>query len=108
MNAEDRVGLRSDVEQFVTRFRLPPCPLDGNWYFSRTARLFEPTAAQLHDCLREFGRLLTCALTPYEFWRVLQLQKPVRIVRLGTQAFTERLVKKFDLPVNGWRGDRRP
>ncbi len=32
---------------------------------------------------------------------------PVRVVRLGTQAFTERLVKKFDLPVDGWRGNRR-
>ena len=31
---------------------------------------------------------------------------PVRVVRLGTQAFTDRLVAKFALPVHGWRGNR--
>jgi NAD+ kinase len=32
---------------------------------------------------------------------------PVRVVRLRTQAFTDRLVAKFALPVEGWRGNRR-
>jgi NAD+ kinase len=31
---------------------------------------------------------------------------PVRLVRLGTQPFTDRLVRKFSLPVQGWRGPR--
>ena len=30
--------------------------------------------------------------------------EPVRMVRLGTQPFADRLVRKFDLPVRGWRG----
>ena len=29
---------------------------------------------------------------------------PVRLVRLDGQPFTDRLVRKFDLPVRGWRG----
>lgn len=32
---------------------------------------------------------------------------PVRLARLHTAPFTDRLVAKFDLPVNGWRGARR-
>jgi len=31
---------------------------------------------------------------------------PVRVVRLRAQTFTERLVAKFGLPVEGWRGGR--
>jgi NAD+ kinase len=29
---------------------------------------------------------------------------PVRLARLATAPFTDRLVRKFNLPVNGWRG----
>jgi NAD+ kinase len=32
---------------------------------------------------------------------------PVRVVRLREQPFTDRLVAKFDLPVDGWRATRR-
>ena len=31
---------------------------------------------------------------------------PVRVVRLSPQPFTDRLVAKFGLPVNGWRGQQ--
>jgi NAD+ kinase len=31
-------------------------------------------------------------------------EEPVRLVRLGDQTFTDRLVRKFNLPVQGWRG----
>ena len=30
--------------------------------------------------------------------------RPVRLVRLQHASFTDRLVAKFDLPVEGWRG----
>ena len=30
--------------------------------------------------------------------------KPVRLVRIHEAPFTDRLVAKFDLPVEGWRG----
>jgi NAD+ kinase len=32
---------------------------------------------------------------------------PVRVVRLRPRPFTDRLVAKFELPVEGWRGNRR-
>jgi NAD+ kinase len=32
---------------------------------------------------------------------------PVRLVRLAPRPFTDTLVAKFDLPVGGWRGNRR-
>jgi NAD+ kinase len=31
---------------------------------------------------------------------------PVRVVRLRPRPFTDRLVAKFGLPVDGWRGSR--
>jgi NAD+ kinase len=34
-------------------------------------------------------------------------QLPVRLVRLGPRPFTDTLVAKFALPVEGWRGNRR-
>jgi len=34
-------------------------------------------------------------------------RRPVRLVRLTNQPFTDRLVRKFSLPVQGWRGAAR-
>ena len=36
---------------------------------------------------------------------VVRGAEPVRLARLHTAPFTDRLVRKFDLPVSGWRGD---
>jgi len=33
-------------------------------------------------------------------------EQPVRVVRLHDKPFTDRLVAKFGLPVDGWRGSR--
>jgi NAD+ kinase len=33
--------------------------------------------------------------------------RPIRLVRLATEPFTDRLVRKFSLPVQGWRGVTR-
>ena len=35
-------------------------------------------------------------------------EQPVRMVRLNGQPFADRLVRKFDLPVRGWRGAPGP
>ncbi|NHD15458.1 MULTISPECIES: NAD kinase [Actinopolyspora] len=35
---------------------------------------------------------------------VLASEKPLRLVRLHDTSFTDRLVRKFELPVHGWRG----
>ncbi|MFC5338888.1 NAD kinase [Leucobacter denitrificans] len=37
---------------------------------------------------------------------VRRSHEPVRIARLDDAPFSERLVRKFNLPVSGWRGDR--
>lgn len=37
---------------------------------------------------------------------VRRSSEPVRIARLDDAPFSERLVRKFNLPVTGWRGDR--
>jgi NAD+ kinase len=37
---------------------------------------------------------------------VRQHPQPVRFARLSTAPFTDRLVAKFELPVDGWRGRR--
>lgn len=39
---------------------------------------------------------------------VRRSELPVRLVRLSTEPFTDRLVRKFALPVTGWRGPAAP
>lgn len=39
--------------------------------------------------------------------QVRRSAETVRIARLDDAPFSERLVRKFDLPVTGWRGDRK-
>ena len=49
----------------------------------------------------------THELPPGARVEVRRSQKPVRIARLHDAPFTDRLVKKFALPVVGWRGPER-
>lgn len=46
----------------------------------------------------------TVDLPPGARIEVCRSQTPVRLARLTTQPFTDRLVAKFELPVAGWRG----
>ncbi len=46
-------------------------------------------------------------LTPGASVTVRRGSLPVRVVRLSPQPFTDRLVAKFGLPVQGWRGNSR-
>jgi NAD+ kinase len=51
----------------------------------------------------------TAALPAGARVEVTQGATPVRMVRLDGRPFTDRLVRKFDLPIRGWRGaPRRP
>ena len=52
------------------------------------------------------GRRAT-TLPPGAQVEVQRSERPVRLARLSTAVFTDRLVRKFDLPVHGWRGGRR-
>jgi NAD+ kinase len=38
---------------------------------------------------------------------VVRSDTPVRLARLSTSPFTDRLVAKFDLSILGWRGQAR-
>jgi NAD+ kinase len=46
----------------------------------------------------------TIELPPGSRVEVVRGSRPVRLVRLTDQPFTDRLVRKFSLPVKGWRG----
>jgi NAD+ kinase len=46
----------------------------------------------------------TVELPPAALIDVRRGDKPVRLARVHTAPFTDRLVAKFDLPVMGWRG----
>jgi NAD+ kinase len=50
----------------------------------------------------------TVALPPGARVELARGATPVRMVRLDGQPFADRLVRKFDLPVRGWRGAPRP
>ena len=49
----------------------------------------------------------TAALPPGARVEVHAGSHPVRMVRLDGRPFTDRLVRKFDLPIRGWRGAPR-
>ncbi len=44
-----------------------------------------------------------CDIPPGGRVEAVRGKKPVKLVRLGEGTFTERLVRKFELPVQGWR-----
>ncbi|MBW0118081.1 NAD kinase [Pseudonocardia abyssalis] len=50
----------------------------------------------------------TVALPPGARVELSRGDMPVRMVRLDGRPFADRLVRKFDLPVRGWRGAPRP
>ncbi|MQA16312.1 MAG: NAD kinase [Pseudonocardiaceae bacterium] len=50
----------------------------------------------------------TVELPPGSRMEAVRGATPVRLVRLHDTPFTDRLVRKFELPVQGWRGPARP
>ncbi|MDU6279677.1 MAG: NAD kinase, partial [Cutibacterium acnes] len=48
----------------------------------------------------------SCTVRPGERITVVRHPDRLRIARLAAQPFTSRLVKKFELPVSGWRQGR--
>ena len=57
-------------------------------------------ATVILDGFREF------AMPPGARVEVVRGERPVRWVRLDDQPFTDRLVSKLRLPVEGWRGPK--
>jgi NAD+ kinase len=88
-------------------------PISAHGLFSR-AIVTAPTS-QIAVTVDPYGRgaVITCdgrrvhEVTPGSCVTVRRGSLPVRVVRLHPRPFTDRLVAKFDLPVDGWR-NRRP
>jgi len=90
-------------------------PLSAHALFARPM-VIQPTAMVAVEVLqRSAGHgVLWCdgrrtwELPPGARVEVRKSPKPVRLARLRQSTFTERLVRKFSLPVAGWRGGADP
>lgn len=85
-------------------------PNSAHALFSRPL-VTAPTSVLTIEVAPEGGcAVLTCdgrrteSLEPGSVIEVQRGARPVRVVRLHPRAFTDRLVRKFRLPVDGWRG----
>ena len=64
------------------------------------------TVATGHDALVFLDGRRTLALPAGGRVEVVRGSNPVRWVRLDSRPFADRMVRKFALPVTGWRGRR--
>ena len=85
-------------------------PISAHALFSRPL-VVAPTSVVTIEVAHEGGAAVlwcdgrrTVQLPPGSLVEVRRGVLPVRVVRLHRQAFTDRLVAKFQLPVDGWRG----
>ncbi|AQQ15188.1 Inorganic polyphosphate/ATP-NAD kinase [Corynebacterium glaucum] len=63
----------------------------------------EPTTGRAVAVMDGFRRI---EMPPGSRVEVIRGHRPVKWVRLDKRPFTDRLVRKFQLPVSGWRGPR--
>ncbi|WP_065570866.1 NAD kinase [Microbacterium oleivorans] len=87
-------------------------PLSAHALFARPLVLGPETSVSLDVLERNQGRgVLWCDgrrshdLPPGARVSVGRSTQPVRLARLHRSVFTDRLVRKFQLPIAGWRGD---
>ncbi len=84
-------------------------PISAHALFARPL-VTAPSSVLTVEVAREGGAVLCCdgrrtvPLAPGSTVEVRRGALPVRVVRLHRQPFTDRLVAKFQLPVEGWRG----
>ncbi len=84
-------------------------PLSAHALFNRPMVLAPSSEVQLELCDEEARGVIWCdgrrsiEVVRGETVRVTTDDSALRIARLSEQPFTTRLVKKFDLPVEGWR-----
>ncbi len=85
-------------------------PISAHALFSRPM-VVAPTSLLTVDVADEGGPAVLCCdgrrtfvLPPGSTVQVRRGALPVRVVRLQAKTFTDRLVEKFALPVNGWPG----
>jgi NAD+ kinase len=87
-------------------------PISAHALFARPL-VVSPASTIAIEIVASTGGVLWCDgrrtvdLPPGARIEVTRHPEPVRFARLHTAPFTDRLVAKFDLPVEGWRGSRR-
>lgn len=85
-------------------------PLSAHALFARPLVVSPACRVAIEVDARGFDAVLVCdgrRTLPVPAGARVELcqgEEPVRLVRLGDQTFTDRLVRKFNLPVQGWRG----
>ncbi|WP_394278165.1 NAD kinase [Microbacterium sp.] len=89
-------------------------PLSAHALFARPLVLGPETSVMIDVLHRNQGiGVLWCDgrrshdLPPGASVVVRRSSRPVRLARLHPSVFTDRLVRKFQLPVSGWRGDEK-
>lgn len=73
---------------------------------SPDSRIAVETVASGHDAVVFLDGRRTLALPRGARFEAVRGDEPVRWVRLDSAPFTDRMVRKFQLPVTGWRGRR--
>ena len=87
-------------------------PISAHALFARPL-VVSPASTITIEIVSTVGGVLWCDgrrtvdLPPGARVEVSRHATPVRFARLHTAPFTDRLVAKFGLPVDGWRGSRR-
>ncbi len=85
-------------------------PISAHALFSRSLVVDPATTVALELAVDSQPAVLTCdgrrevEVAPGSRIEVTALDQPVRFARLHRADFTDRLVAKFHLPVDGWRG----
>ena len=85
-------------------------PISAHALFARPLVIDPATTVALEVAVDSQEAVLTCdgrreaPVPPGSRVEVTSLHRPVRLARLHTADFTDRLVAKFHLPVDGWRG----
>ena len=66
----------------------------------------ERASGRFYDRLGWLIAVFLVGMMVFSVWVLRRGAEPVRLARLHRAPFTDRLVAKFALPVEGWRGRR--
>jgi NAD+ kinase len=89
-------------------------PMTAHALFARPLLIAPSSQVAIEVDARGYPAVLVCdgrrsiPVPPGARVELCQGDLPVRLVRLHEQTFTDRLVRKFNLPVHGWRGMPAP
>jgi len=89
-------------------------PLSAHALFARPLVISPSSEVAIEVDSRGYPAVLVCdgrrtiPVPPGARVELARGEAPVRLVRLREQPFTDRLVRKFELPVRGWRGAPMP